>query len=46
VLQHAARNLTALLDGASLQPGRSDPAVSDSLVDDLTRMALAVAIGS
>jgi AcrR family transcriptional regulator len=38
--------MTALLDGASLQPGRTDPAVSDSLVDDLTRMALAVAIGS
>ncbi len=38
--------MTALLDGASVQPGRTDPVVSDSLVDDLTRIALAVAIGS
>ncbi len=37
--------ITSLLDGASLQPGRNDPAISDSLVDELTRMALAIATG-
>ena len=38
--------MTSLLDGASLQPGRNDPTISDSLVDDLARLALAIAGGA
>jgi len=43
--QRRAFLMTSLLDGASLQPGRNDPAISDSLVDDLTRLTLAIAKG-
>lgn len=35
--------MTSLLDGASLQPGRHDPAVADSLVDELIRLTLTIA---
>ncbi len=38
--------MTSLLDGASLQPGRDDPAIRDALVDDLERLTLAIATGS
>ncbi len=37
--------MTSLLDGASLQPGRNDPAVRDSLVDDLKQLAASIAQG-
>jgi len=37
--------MTSLLDGASLQPGRNDPAIRDSLVDDLKRLAASIATG-
>jgi len=37
--------MTSLLDGASLQPGRNDPAISDSLVNDLKRLAASIAKG-
>lgn len=45
IVRRRAVLMTSLLDGASVQPGRNDPAVSESLVDDLTRMALAIATG-
>jgi hypothetical protein len=37
--------MTSLLDGASLQPGRDDPVISASLVDDLKRLASSIATG-
>jgi AcrR family transcriptional regulator len=37
--------MTSLLDGASLQPGRNDPAIRDSLVDDLKQLASSIADG-
>jgi AcrR family transcriptional regulator len=37
--------MTSLLDGASLQPGRHDPGISDSLVDDLERLMSSIATG-
>ena len=37
--------MTSLLDGASLQPGRNDPAIRDSLVDDLKQLASSIAEG-
>jgi AcrR family transcriptional regulator len=43
--QRRAFLITSLLDGASLQPGRNDPAISDSLVDDLTQLTIAIAKG-
>ena len=43
--QRRAFLMTSLLDGASLQPGRKDPAISGSLVDDLKQLASAIAEG-
>ena len=37
--------MTSLLDGASLQPGRTDVAIRVSLVDDLKRLAASIATG-
>lgn len=37
--------MTALLDGASLQPGRNDATIRESLVDDLKQLATSVATG-
>jgi AcrR family transcriptional regulator len=37
--------MTALLDGASLQPGRNDATIRVSLVDDLKQLAASVATG-
>ena len=37
--------MTSLLDGASLQPGRNDPAIRDSLVNDLKQLASSIAEG-
>ncbi len=45
VARRRALLMTSLLDGASLQPGRNDPAISDSLVDELMRMMLDIASG-
>jgi hypothetical protein len=38
--------MTSLLDGASLQPGRHDPAIGDSLIADLTQLTAAIAKGN
>lgn len=35
--------MTSLLDGASIQPGRDDPAIAESLVDEPTRLTLTIA---
>jgi len=43
--QRRAFLMTSLLDGASLQPGRNDPAISDSLVNDLKGLAASIARG-
>lgn len=43
--QRRAFLMTSLLDGASLQPGRNDPAIRDSLVDDLKQLAASIAEG-
>ena len=44
--QRRAFLMTSLLDGASLQPGRTDPAITDSLVDDLTHLICSLATGT
>jgi len=43
--QQRAYLMTSLLDGASLQPGRNNPAIRDSLVNDLKRLAASIATG-
>ena len=44
--QRRAFLMTSLLDGASLQPGRTDPAITDSLVEDLAHLVCLIAKGT
>lgn len=44
--QRRAFLMTSLLDGASLQPGRTDPVITDSLVEDLTHLICSLATGT
>jgi AcrR family transcriptional regulator len=45
VARRRAFLMTSVLDGASVQPGRNDPGISGSLVDDVTQLVTSIARG-